>query len=68
MNVAKSCRAEDVSVSSCFLVNVRKARGRRMAGGIRIGNVDGFDVPVFFTPLIGWTGVLKAGEEDGIRP
>ena len=39
MKVASSCRAEEVRVRLCFLVNVRKARGRRVAGGRRIGSM-----------------------------
>ena len=39
MNVARTCNAEEVSVKLCFLVKVRKARGRNVAGGSRIGNM-----------------------------
>lgn len=51
----------------CFLVNVRKANGRNVAGGSSIGNI----VVLFCCGLsscnrIGWTGALKAGEEDGM--
>lgn len=67
MNVANNCSADDVSVRLCFFVNVRKARGRSVAGGISIGSIDGLDVSGGFEIRIGWTGVPKAGEEEGIK-
>jgi hypothetical protein len=39
MKVASTARAEDVNVRLCFLVNVRKASGLRVAGGSRIGRI-----------------------------
>lgn len=66
MKVASSCKADEVSVRLCFLVKVRNASGRRVAGGRRIGKIlalggggtKGFKV---------WAGVPNAGEEDGIE-
>ena len=79
-------------VKPCFLVNVRKASGRRVAGGRRTGRtvagriggavvivvVGGFADPVrrwflglllsllLLLLLMGWRGVPKAGEEEGM--
>jgi len=39
MKEARACSAEDVRVRLCFLVKVRKAMGRRVAGGRRIGSM-----------------------------
>ena len=51
-------------VRSCFFVKVRKAKGRNVVGGSKIGKIDGFTGgSVGFR--IGWTGVPKAGEEEG---
>ena len=66
MKVASSCKADEVSVRLCFLVKVRNASGRRVAGGRRIGKIlalggggtKGFNV---------CAGVPNAGEEDGIE-
>ena len=43
MKVANACSADDVSVRLCFFVNVRKAKGLRVAGGKIMGNIDGLD-------------------------
>ena len=42
IKVASSCRAVEVSVRLCFLVNVRKASGRSVAGGRMIGRIAAF--------------------------
>lgn len=63
MKVAIACRAVEVSVRLCFLVNVRKASGRKVAGGKLIGSTEGVAASeVGFRP-IGWTGVPNAEEE-----
>ena len=67
MKVAKSCKAEEVSVKLYFFVKVRKARGRNVAGGRRMGSM----LPLVGTEAtlkgrIGCAGVAKAGEEEGI--
>lgn len=41
INVASACRAEELSVRLCFLVKVRKASGRSVGGGRRIGRIVG---------------------------
>ena len=64
MNIANNCSADEVSVRLCFLVSVRKARGRRAAGGSSIGNTDGLEISVGFGTWLGCIGVLKAGEDD----
>ena len=67
MNVARTCNAEDVSVKLCFLVNVRKARGRRVAGGRRTGRMLAFVAAVgALKGRMGCTGVPNAGEDEGI--
>ena len=43
MKVESACSADDVSVRLCFFVNVRKAKGLKVAGGKSIGNIDGLD-------------------------
>jgi hypothetical protein len=65
MKAASSCRAEDVSVSECFFVNVRNASGRSVGGGRIIGNIAAL-AALTAKGLRGWTGVPKAGEEEGI--
>ena len=56
----------------CFFVNVRKASGRRAGVGRRMGRMVGMAglnagcAMGLFVGLKGWTGVPKAGEEDGI--
>lgn len=67
INVANTCKAEEARVKLCFLVKVRKARGRNVAGGRRIGSM----LPLMGTAVtlngrIGCAGVAKAGEEEGI--
>jgi hypothetical protein len=57
-------------------VNVRKARGRRVAGGSNIGRIVGFRATGFKIGgagigairrgRIGCAGVAKAGEEEGM--
>lgn len=65
MKVASSCSAVEVSVRECFLVNVRNASGRRVAGGRMIGSIGACLFVVTLKGRNGWTGVPKAGEEDG---
>lgn len=67
MNVAKICSADDVSVRLCFLVRVRNAKGRSVAGGSRIGSMDGFEDSEGLETLIGYPGVPNAGDEEGIE-
>ena len=72
MKVANAASADDVRVRLCFFVKVRNARGRRIAGGRRIGRTVvglswGGAMGAVRLGSIGWTGVPKAGEEDGIR-
>ena len=50
----------------CFLVNVRKARGRNIAGGRTIGRMVDLDGALLLNGLRGCAGVAKAGEEDGM--
>ena len=64
MKEASSCKAEDVSVKECFLVKVRNARGRRVAGGRMIGSIAALGA-LTLKGLSGWTGVPNAGEDDG---
>jgi hypothetical protein len=67
MNVAKACRAEEVRVKLCFLVNVLNARGRNVAGGRRIGRILAFTgAAVGLKARTGYAGVPKAGDEEGI--
>lgn len=50
-------------------MKVRKARGRRVAGGKRIGRTLGFDKAGGAggsKGFIGYAGVPKAGDEEGI--
>jgi hypothetical protein len=60
----------------CFFVKVRKASGRSVAGGRRIGstvdfatgfNAGGARIGAVLRGLMGWTGVPNAGDEDGMR-
>lgn len=46
-------------------MNVRKARGRNVGGGRIIGNIAALGA-LTANGLRGWTGVPKAGEEEGI--
>jgi hypothetical protein len=56
-----------VIVKLCFFVNVRKARGRNVAGGSRIGRMLAFGaIAAALKGLMGCAGVAKAGEEEGI--
>lgn len=73
MKVANACNAEDVSVRLCFLVKVRNASGRKVAGGSRIGktaafgcNAGGARMAATRRGLMGCAGVPKAGEDEGI--
>jgi hypothetical protein len=75
MKVARHCKAEDVNVRLYFLVSERKATGRKVCGGRRMGRMveggrwapDAAKACVGFTGLLarGYAGVPKAGEEDG---
>lgn len=65
MKAASSCKAEDVRVRECFLVKVRKANGRSVAGGRMIGRMAAFGA-LTAKGFGGWTGVPKAGDEEGI--
>lgn len=54
-------------VKLCFFVNVRNANGRRVAGGSIIGSMLALaGAGPGLKGLIGYAGVPKAGEEDGI--
>lgn len=75
MKVANAFSAEDVRVRLCFLVNVRNASGRKVAGGRRIGRTVDFTgglrpggarMGAVLRGLTGWAGVPNAGDEDGI--
>lgn len=66
MKVANACSADDVRVRLCFFVNVRKAKGLRVVGGRITGNIDGLDGSGALELRIGLTGVLKAGDEEGM--
>ena len=75
MKVANAWRAEDVRVRLCFLVKVRKASGRNVAGGSSMGSTVDLDfgaspggarMGAVRRGLMGWTGVPNAGEEEGI--
>lgn len=64
-----------MSVRLCFLVNVRKASGRKVAGGKRIGktvdlaggfSAGGARIAATLRGLMGWAGVPKAGDDEGI--
>ena len=66
INVASNWRADDVRVRLCFFVKVRNARGRKVGGARRTGNVEGLDDPAAFVVWrIGWMGVPKACEDEG---
>lgn len=64
--VASSCNAEDVSVKLCFLVKVRNANGRSVAGGRIIGRTAALAGAGGWKGFSGCAGVAKAGEDDGI--
>jgi hypothetical protein len=64
MKEASSCNADEVRVRECFFVKVRKARGRSEAGGRMIGRMAALEA-LTLKGFSGWTGVPKAGEEDG---
>ena len=67
MNDASSARLDELSVRLCFLVKVRKAKGRRVAGGREIGRTAGrAGAGVAAKDFRGWAGVPKAGDEEGI--
>ena len=67
MKVAKAWRAEEVRVRLCFFVKVRKAKGRSVAGGSKMGNIEGFEGSSGgLLSRRGWTGVPKAGEDEGM--
>ena len=65
MKSASACRADDVRVRSCFLVKLRKAKGRKEAGGRLIGSTVGVVATGVCFVRIGWTGVPKAAKEEG---
>lgn len=73
MKVASDCKAGELRVRLCFFVKVRKAKGLRLAGGRRIGRMVGIEglnagggiAGRLSRGLMGWTGVPKAGLEDG---
>ena len=61
---ASDCNACEVRVRLCFFVKILNASGLRVAGGRRIGRIVG--TRGCGTLLrIGWTGVPKAGEDEG---
>lgn len=67
MKVASTCSADDVSVKLCFLVNVRKASGLKVAGGRTIGNTLVLArTGAGLKGRMGCAGVAKAGLDDGI--
>ena len=75
MKLANAWRADEVRVKLCFLVNVRKASGLKVAGGSNMGSTVGFAagfraggalIGAVLRGCMGWTGVPNAGEEDGI--
>ena len=54
-------------VKLCFFVNVRKAKGLKVAGGSKIGSILDFDgAAETLKGLMGCAGVAKPGEEEGI--
>ncbi len=54
-------------VRLCFFVKVRKATGRRVGGGSKMGNtVGGGRTAVGMWGFNGCSGVPNAGEDDGI--
>jgi hypothetical protein len=56
-----------VRVKLCFLVKVRKAKGRNVAGGRRTGSMLAFAAAVVtLNGRIGCTGVPNAGDDEGI--
>lgn len=64
MKLASAWSADTCKVRLYFLVKVRKANGRRVGGGSRIGKMvamGGLNGPVGGN---GWTGVPNAGEEE----
>ena len=72
IKVASACRAEALRVRLCFFVNVRKARGRRVDGGSRIGRIGlltaglkaGCAKGRFDAGMIGCAGVPNAGDDE----
>jgi hypothetical protein len=65
-----------VRVRLCFLVNVRNASGRSVAGGRSTGrtvdfgggfSAGGARIAAVLRELMGWTGVPNAGDDEGIR-
>jgi hypothetical protein len=62
---AKVCSAEDEMVKLCFLVKVRKATGRSVEGGSRIGKTDILARGgLRFDFRKGRTGVPNPGDEE----
>ena len=48
-------------------MKVLKARGRKVAGGSRIGRILAFaGMAAALKGRMGWTGVANAGDEEGI--
>lgn len=67
MKVARTWSAEEVRVRLCFLVNVRNAKGRKVAGGRRIGSMLAFaGAAAGLKGRMGCAGVAKAGDDEGI--
>lgn len=66
MNEASSWRAVDVKVRLYFLVNVRKASGRRVGGGRRMGRMAALAGAGAWKGLREWAGVAKAGDDEGM--
>lgn len=75
MKVASAWSADEVRVRLCFLVKVRKASGRSVAGGSSMGrtvglafgaSAGGARIGAVLRGWMGWTGVPNAGEEEGI--
>lgn len=70
MKAASACKADEPSVKLCFLVNVRKAKGLREAGGSKTGSMEGIEglksgCAIGLPGLKGCAGVPNAGEDDG---
>lgn len=67
MKTANVCKADDEIVRLCLRVKVRKATGRRVEGGSRIGRIEVLaGGACVFGMRNGRAGVPNAGEDEGI--
>jgi len=67
MNVARTCKADEVRVRLCFFVKVLKASGRKVAGGSIMGSILAFvGMAAELNGRMGCTGVANAGDDEGI--